>query len=182
MCQTTDTITVAADVHLTTPSLNLKLLKLCEGERPSHEAPVSDMASTGISAEQLLAQHNARLAGRFITPMTKKQKIASFRASFAFFDIDNSGTMSAQEFLQVLTRQHGTAAGLTLADAQEILADFDEDGSGSLDVEEFIQAMISMDPELAEELEEGESIVFKSAAKLSTAAALGGGQGTTEYA
>ena len=122
------------------------------------------MASTGISAEQLLAQHNARLAGRFITPMTKKQKIASFRASFAFFDIDNSGTMSAQEFLQVLTRQHGTAAGLTLADAQEILADFDEDGSGSLDVEEFIQAMISMDPELAEELEEeleeGESIVF----------------------
>jgi len=97
-------------------------------------------------------------------------------------DIDNSGTMSAQEFLQVLTRQHGTAAGLTLADAQEILADFDEDGSGSLDVEEFIQAMISMDPELAEELEEGESIVFKSAAKLSTAAALGGGQGTTEYA
>ena len=145
-------------------------------------APVSDMASTGMTAEQLLAQHNARLAGRFITPMTKKQKIASFRASFAFFDIDNSGTMSAQEFLQVLTRQHGTAAGLTLADAQEILADFDEDGSGSLDVEEFIQAMISMDPELAEELEEGESIVFKSAAKLSTAAALGGGQGTTEYA
>lgn len=91
------------------------------------------MASTGMTAEQLLAQHNSRLAGRFITPMTKKQKIASFRANFAFFDIDNSGTMSAQEFLQVL-------------------------------------------------LEEGESIVFKSAAKLSTAAALGGGQGSTEYA
>ena len=71
---------------------------------------------------------------------------------------------------------------MTLADAQEILADFDEDGSGSLDVEEFIQAMISMDPELAKEQEEGESIVFKSAAKLSKAAALGGGQGTTEYA
>ena len=146
------------------------------------------MASTGMTAEQLLAQHKARLAGRYITPMTKKQKIASFRANFAFFDIDNSGTMSAQEFLQVLTRQHGTAAGLTLADAQEILADFDEDGSGSLDVEEFIQAMISMDPELAKEQEEGESIVFgelavsRSAAKLSTAAALGGGQGTTEYA
>ena len=67
------------------------------------------MASTGMTAEQLLAQHKARLAGRYITPMTKKQKIASFRANFAFFDIDNSGTMSAQECRCSASRRASTS-------------------------------------------------------------------------
>ena len=90
----------------------------------------------------------------------------------AFFDIDNSGSISATEFLRILTQQHSSPSQqpITLADAQELLVDFDTDGNGVLDVEEFIQAMMSMDPELQDEMDEDDSL-FAAADAVDTAAA-----------
>ena len=123
-----------------------------------------------MPAEKLAEQHKARLAGRYVKQQTRKQKIAGYRANFMFFDIDQSGSLSVSEFYQLLTRHHGSAAGLTQADAQELLDLFDSDGNGRLDVEEFISAMISMDPELAAEEaaaeEAADDSLFAAASKI----------------
>ena len=120
-------------------------------------------------SEHLANQHEARLAGALYKKRSKEQKIKEMRLNFMFFDIDNSGSLSAKEFLQVLTRHHGPAEGLSLSDAQELLDLFDTNGDGVLDVEEFIKAMISMDPDIAgEDDEDQSSSLFAAADNLNT--------------
>ena len=108
--------------------------------------------------EQLAEQHAKKLEGRTLKRMNKKDKIKHLKQQFFFFDVDASGTLTADEFLNVLTMAHGKAEGLTLDDAREILADFDRDGNGSLDVEEFIKAMIAMDPMMEDEEDEDDDL------------------------
>ena len=55
---------------------------------------------------ELAEQHkNGRLAGRTLKKLTKDQKIAQMRMQFAFFDIDQSGSLSAKEFLNILRQR-----------------------------------------------------------------------------
>ena len=111
------------------------------------------------SQQELADQHEKRLQGRVLKRMSKKDKIKQMRLNFYFFDTDQSGSLSADEFLKLLTMQCGSKdSPITLSDAQEILHDFDTDGNGTLEIEEFIQAMCAMDPELADEVEDDTSL------------------------
>ena len=49
------------------------------------------------------------------------------RAAFKLFDLDDSGTISPEELLAILTRPE-TGRSLALEDAKEIIASFDTDG------------------------------------------------------
>ena len=61
--------------------------------------------------------------------------------AFAVFDIDKSGTLSAAELKDILTREGNNT--LSEADAQEIINKADTNGDGQLDISEFIQLMRS---------------------------------------
>ena len=63
------------------------------------------------------------------------------RALFTTFDADGSGTLDAEELLEILTR--GTT-GLSLEDAKEIVTDFDDNKDGVLSVDEFVKAMAAV--------------------------------------
>ena len=62
------------------------------------------------------------------------------RKAFGAFDVDGSGTLSAKEFQQLLTRTGGMA--LTEEDAEEIIFEFAE--GDELSIDEFIAAMASL--------------------------------------
>ena len=72
---------------------------------------------------------------------------ASLAAAFKAFDTDGSGTLSAEEMLQVLTRKGG-GASLSIDDAKAVIATVDYNGDGVLDLEEFV-ALMSGDAEMA---------------------------------
>ena len=59
------------------------------------------------------------------------------RTLFNLFDRDGSGTLDAEELLEILTRG---SDGLSLADAKEIVDSFDENKDGVLSVDEFVKA------------------------------------------
>lgn len=63
------------------------------------------------------------------------------RSLFNTFDRDGSGTLDAEELLEILTR--GTSS-LSLEDAKEIVNDFDDNKDGVLSVEEFVKAMAAV--------------------------------------
>ena len=69
-----------------------------------------------------------------------------FRSLFNTFDRDGSGTLDAEELLEILTR--GTSS-LSLEDAKEIVNDFDENKDGVLSVEEFVKAMGAVGQDVA---------------------------------
>ena len=52
------------------------------------------------------------------------------RASFAIFDKDNSGFLSADEVLNILTRVLPGAPPMSESDAKDFIHDFDENGDG----------------------------------------------------
>lgn len=58
---------------------------------------------------------------------------ASLAVAFKAFDTDNSGTLSAEEMLKVLTRKGG-GAELSIEDAKAVIASVDYNGDGVLDV------------------------------------------------
>ena len=62
------------------------------------------------------------------------------KASFAAFDLDSDGCLSAEEVRMILTRPGGGSA-LTLEDAQALIDSVDENGDGKLQVEEFCALM-----------------------------------------
>jgi len=64
-----------------------------------------------------------------ITPAAKK--------AFAIFDVDGSGSISADELVKILTRDTPAGKPLTKKDAQEIINDFDRRGAGELNLEDF---------------------------------------------
>ena len=68
-------------------------------------------------------------------------RIASLKKSFAVFDTDGSGSLDAEEVVEILTRMTPGGTALTKADAEEFIKEFDRDGDGCLDVNEFICAM-----------------------------------------
>lgn len=76
-----------------------------------------------------------------------RAKMEETRRLFQTFDLDNSGTLSADEVLAILTRKGGTAQGLSIEDAKEIIADFDDNGDGVLSVEEFASAWATINNE-----------------------------------
>lgn len=61
--------------------------------------------------------------------------------AFAVFDADKSGSLSATELKDILTREGNNA--LSEADAQEIISTVDANGDGQLNISEFIQLMKS---------------------------------------
>jgi hypothetical protein len=60
---------------------------------------------------------------------TRRERREQLAASFRAFDIDASGTLSASELRNILTRQGG-GYPLSIADADEIIATFDRNGDG----------------------------------------------------
>lgn len=69
------------------------------------------------------------------------KRLASLKKSFEAFDEDGSGTLEAEEVVEILTRMTGGGNELTLDDAKAFIKEFDRDGDGMLDVNEFIVAM-----------------------------------------
>jgi len=61
----------------------------------------------------------------------------SIKKAFAIFDTDNSGTITPDELVAILTRDTPAGKSLTKAQAEEIVHDFDSNGDGVLDLEEF---------------------------------------------
>ena len=62
--------------------------------------------------------------------------------AFALFDTDNSGKLSQEKLIAVLTRPT-TSKALSEADVQSIVKQFDVDGDGLLDLDEFSRAWSS---------------------------------------
>ncbi len=60
--------------------------------------------------------------------------------SFKEFDVDGSGSLTADEVVAILTRQSGGQA-LSVEDAREFVSGFDVDGDGMLNYAEFCTAM-----------------------------------------
>ena len=81
---------------------------------------------------------------------------SAVRKAFAVFDLDNSGTLTAEECLAILTRgasdEEKEDMGMSIEDAQEIIDDFDRNGDGVLSIEEFADAfdMFMLDEDDAE--------------------------------
>jgi len=70
----------------------------------------------------------------------------SLRKAFDTFDIDQSGTLDAEELLQILTRQTQHGAALSADDAKALIAMFDTNGDGVLDFDEFLGVMSASAP------------------------------------
>jgi len=68
-------------------------------------------------------------------------RLKSLKQSFQAFDEDDSGFLTKDEVLEILTRMTGGGEPLSEADAQEFIKEFDRDGDGQLDMNEFIIAM-----------------------------------------
>ena len=71
---------------------------------------------------------------------SEAERFAKLREAFSCFDLDNSGTLTSQEMLALLTRTGSKNTELTLDDARTIVEGFDEDGNGVLSIDEFIRA------------------------------------------
>jgi hypothetical protein len=89
-------------------------------------------------------------------------KKADLVKAFKTFDKDNSGSLDAQEFLAILTRESG---GLQMneEDAKEMLEEFDENGDGVLQMDEFISAMTELedfadDGDIEDEVEDDDDL------------------------
>lgn len=67
---------------------------------------------------------------------SKSSSRAAIKAAFDVFDTDRSGSLSAAELKQVLTRPGG-GMPLSLDEVQAIIEEFDTDGDGELQFEEF---------------------------------------------
>ena len=67
---------------------------------------------------------------------SKSSSRAAIKAAFDVFDTDRSGSLSAAELKQVLTRPGG-GSPLSLDEVQAIIEEFDTDGDGELQFEEF---------------------------------------------
>ena len=95
---------------------------------------VASCAAIDASEEQLLRKQRAELA-----------KQSKLEAAFRTFDVDGSGTLSNTEFRDVLLRDTGLGAALTIADVERLIVLFDENDDGELNLSEFIKAMCRMD-------------------------------------
>ncbi|KOO34552.1 calmodulin cam1 [Chrysochromulina tobinii] len=73
-----------------------------------------------------------------------RRKIAKLREAFRQFDVDDSGTLSADELAQLLTRGTSSGTPLSAEDAQEIIDDFDTDGDGVLSLDELARAWVEI--------------------------------------
>jgi len=71
-------------------------------------------------------------------------RIAKLREAFRQFDVDDSGTLSADELAQLLTRGTSSGTPLSAEDAQEIIDDFDTDGDGVLSLDELARAWVEI--------------------------------------
>jgi Ca2+-binding EF-hand superfamily protein len=75
-----------------------------------------------------------------MAPKTNEdERMDKLRKCFELFDQDGNGKLDAEELQAILTRQGG-GQSLSLADAQEIIADFDENKDGFLQFDEFVKA------------------------------------------
>ena len=70
---------------------------------------------------------------------------ARLRNAFDVFDVDKSGSLSAEELRAVLTRPGGGQA-MSEEDAAKLLKEFDINGDGVLDVDEFVLMMSGLKP------------------------------------
>ena len=96
---------------------------------------------TGVNVETQIYEgefHAAALAPApaAANPSREERMQAILEASFRRFDKDDSGFISADEMLAILTHKGGGKA-LSIEDAKRVVADFDTDGDGHLDVTEF---------------------------------------------
>ena len=95
-----------------------KRTRFRRGGRPAEEA----MPGAGLSKTVTGLKDGVTV----ITPAGKK--------AFQIFDVDKSGSISAEELVKILTRDTPAGKPLSLDDAKEIISDFDRRGTGELNV------------------------------------------------
>jgi len=67
--------------------------------------------------------------------------IEELTASFAAFDTDGDGTLTAQELTMILTREGGGSAAMSVEEATDLIKSVDVNGDGVLQIEEFCELM-----------------------------------------
>lgn len=82
------------------------------------------------------------------------EEIEEYKRAFEMFDKDNSGTISAKEFIKVLKN---LGQNVTKEEADNIIQDLDTDGSGEIDFEEFITYMQKI--KVQEEIDEEDAVI-----------------------
>jgi len=88
-----------------------------------------------------------------------RQDEEEYRAAFNLFDKDGSGTISPEEFLEILKNMGQV---MTSEQAEEIIKELDADGSGEIDFGEFISFMKKLKNEEEEGQIDEEDIVIKA--------------------
>lgn len=83
-----------------------------------------------------------------------EEELEEYKAAFAMFDKDGSGTISAKEFTKVLKN---LGQKVTKEEAANIMKDIDVDGSGEIDFEEFITYMKKI--KIQEEINEEDAVI-----------------------
>jgi hypothetical protein len=103
-----------------------------QAERKEHLSPFVEQLKLHCSADATVHE------GPVTDPYGQK-----LLAAFELYDDDGSGTLSADELLQILMRGDSS---ITAEDAQEIVEDFDRNGDGVLQLSEFIETITALVP------------------------------------
>lgn len=88
-----------------------------------------------------------------------RQDEEEYRAAFNLFDKDGSGSISPEEFLEILKN---LGQVISSEQAEEIIKELDSDGSGEIDFQEFITYMKKLKSQEEEGEIEDEDIVIKA--------------------
>ena len=72
------------------------------------------------------------------TGATQARRLQRIIDAFKTFDVDGSGSLEAEEVINILTRKSKKA--MTPAEAQRFIKQFDRNGDGKMDIKEFSRA------------------------------------------
>lgn len=97
---------------------------------------LQDCPSTAAQSSTKPVEESIVVDGRKLTP----RQISEFRETFSLFDVDGSGTVTAEELATVM-RSLGQYP--SDADCRAMIANLDEDHSGAIGFEEFLRLMVS---------------------------------------
>ena len=113
----------------------------------ARHAQLTPARRCGYSHRVILGSADREWERRFARAKGMAEKIAAaaaLRAAFAAFDTDGSGTLTAAELAEALTRKGG-GNPLGEDDARELIQSVDANGDGVLSIDEFTKLMSGLD-------------------------------------
>ena len=124
---------------------------------PAQQTHATQRMRRNTSAELHHVRRRFSLEARSLPPRPRREVRLPYQLSpeeksnmnilFGLFDTDNSGKLSAEELMAILTRPD-TRQPLTIAEARSLIEKYDTNGDGELDYDEFVRAFTSKGSEL----------------------------------